>query len=122
MKKRNYLIPGIILIVIRRLLLICLALSMFLQVSPDPKEEDLTPLVPEDFAFSMEWDIYGCSSYDSETGILIQNSFVFFIPELTEQKRIAELFGEIDKRIVNASRSVNEMQSLKQGLLQQLFI
>ena len=46
----------------------------------------------------------------------------FFIPELTEQKRIAELFGEIDKRIVNASRSVNEMQSLKQGLLQQLFI
>ena len=46
----------------------------------------------------------------------------FFIPELTEQKRIAELFGEIDKRIVNASRSVNEMQSLKQGLLQQLYI
>ena len=46
----------------------------------------------------------------------------FFIPELTEQKRIADLFGAIDKRIVNASRSVNEMQCLKQGLLQQLFI
>ena len=46
----------------------------------------------------------------------------FFIPELSEQKRIADLFGSIDKRIVNASRSANEMQSLKQGLLQQLFI
>lgn len=46
----------------------------------------------------------------------------FFIPELSEQKRIADLFSAIDKRIVNASRSVNKMQSLKQGLLQQLFI
>ena len=46
----------------------------------------------------------------------------FFIPELSEQKRIADLFGLIDKRIVNASRSANEMQSLKQGLLHQLFI
>lgn len=46
----------------------------------------------------------------------------FFIPELSEQKRIADLLSTIDKRIVNASRSVNKMQSLKQGLLQQLFI
>ena len=46
----------------------------------------------------------------------------FFIPELSEQKRIADLLSSIDKRIVNASRSVNKMQSLKQGLLQQLFI
>ena len=46
----------------------------------------------------------------------------FFIPELSEQKRIADLFSAIDKRIVNATRTVNKMQSLKQGLLQQLFI
>jgi len=46
----------------------------------------------------------------------------FFIPELSEQKRIADLFSVIDKRIVNATRTVNKMQSLKQGLLQQLFI
>ena len=46
----------------------------------------------------------------------------FFIPDLSEQKRIANLFGMIDKRIVNASRCVNRMLSLKQGLLQQLFI
>lgn len=35
----------------------------------------------------------------------------FFIPELSEQKRIADLLSTIDKRIVNASRSVNKMQS-----------
>ena len=46
----------------------------------------------------------------------------FFIPELTEQKRIAHLFSTIDKRIVNASKSADKMLSLKQGLLQQLFI
>ena len=46
----------------------------------------------------------------------------FFIPELTEQKRIAHLFSTIDKRIVNASKSVDKILSLKQGLLQQLFI
>lgn len=46
----------------------------------------------------------------------------FFIPELSEQKRIANLFSVIDKRIVNASRNLDKMQTLKQGLLQQLFI
>ena len=46
----------------------------------------------------------------------------FFVPGLSEQKRIANLFTTIDKRIVNASASVNKLQCLKQGLLQQLFI
>lgn len=46
----------------------------------------------------------------------------FFVPGLSEQKRIATLFNAIDKRIVNASVSVNKLQRLKQGLLQQLFI
>ena len=46
----------------------------------------------------------------------------FFIPGLSEQKRIAHLFSTIDKRIVNASISLNKLQRLKLGLLQQLFI
>ena len=46
----------------------------------------------------------------------------FFVPGLSEQKRIANLFTTIDKRIVNASASVNKLQCLKQGLLQHLFI
>ncbi len=46
----------------------------------------------------------------------------FFIPDISVQRRIAGLFVSLDKRIVNASTSVNELQILKQGLLQKLFI
>ena len=46
----------------------------------------------------------------------------FFIPTLTEQKRIAQMFASLDKRIVNASTCINALHKLKRGLLQQLFI
>jgi len=46
----------------------------------------------------------------------------FFIPNILEQKRIADLLISLDKRIVNASETSNNLQTLKRGLLQQLFI
>ena len=46
----------------------------------------------------------------------------YFVPEISEQRRIANLLATIDKRIVNASASVNMFHLLKHGLLQQLFI
>ena len=37
-------------------------------------EDPASITVPEDFSFSIVWNVYGISSYDSKTGILIQTN------------------------------------------------
>lgn len=39
-----------------------------------PREESENETMPEDFAFSIVWNTYGISSYDSATGRLVKTT------------------------------------------------
>lgn len=54
------------------MLLIVAAISVSCAVIPSVKPTD----VPDDFEFSIRWNVYGVSSYDSESGVLIKTTDV----------------------------------------------
>ena len=52
---------------------------------------------------------------------LVQSTTIIF-PTLLEQKRIGSFFSALDNRIVHQRRKLTKLQTLKQSLLQKMFV
>ena len=46
----------------------------------------------------------------------------WFLPDIDEQKKIAELLSNIDEKVESIGRQLEQAQSFKKFLLQQMFI
>ena len=59
--------------------------------APDPALSEPSPEpLPPDFAFSIVWDVYGISSYDSSTGKLIKENDVDNVEDYTADLTLSE--------------------------------
>jgi len=75
---------------------------MFYGCNKAPDEEAETKEMPEDFAFSVTWNAYGISSYDSSSGKLVKTTDAAtpedYVTTLTlSEDRISEIWDIISK-------------------------
>lgn len=50
------------------------------------------------------------------------SSEAYFIPPITEQKRIARMFSAVDQRIATAQETLDSLERMREAFLQQMFI
>jgi type I restriction enzyme S subunit len=55
-------------------------------------------------------------------GIGVTSKFKIQVPSIPEQQKIADFLSSIDTKIESAHQEINQTQSFKKGLLQQMFV
>ena len=60
------------------------------------------------------------ANHKTEKGIQVSQDYQFVIPNLPEQKSIAEILSNVDEKIQKEELHKSNLEKLKKGLMQQL--